>query len=297
MHTFAYLGYQLKRALLRPRWLLILPVAGFIAFLSSNAVGLQAQILPEMDFMKLPEAFGTVTRMVNCWDSFFIAFGNLEYLVFGTLSLFLLCVSDILPESEFGNLALFRLGSRRRWWGVKSVVTLIAAALYLALCMAIVFAAGVIRNGFDLNWSAFGASGASILTPAMMKFGYTAPMRLAFIVFMMQTLGFWTLGMVMMILTLRLGKSLWGYLVVMALSCVTFPLEYALINVPDLITIASPLRNLTLVYWAFLFRGAPVWWSLAYWQACAVVLNLIGWKLCRNIPLVSRHYSKEEGRA
>lgn len=297
MHTFAYLVYQLKRALLRPRWLLILPVAGFIAFLSSNAVGLQAQILPEMDFMKLPEAFGTVTRMVNCWDSFFIAFGNLEYLVFGTLSLFLLCVSDILPESEFGNLALFRLGSRRRWWGVKSVVTLIAAVLYLALCMAIVFAAGVIRNGFDLNWSAFGASGTSILTPAMMKFGYTAPMRLAFIVFMMQTLGFWTLGMVMMILTLRLGKSLWGYLVVMALSCVTFLLEYALINVPDLITIASPLRNLTLVYWAFPFRGAPVWWSLAYWQACAVVLNLIGWKLCRNIPLVSRHYSKEEGRA
>ena len=83
----------------------------------------------------------------------------------------------------------------------------------------------------------------------------------------------------------------------MALSCVTFPLEYTLINVPDLITIASPLRNLTLVYWAFPFRGAPVWWSLAYWQACAVVLNLIGWKLCRNIPLVSRHYSKEEGRA
>lgn len=297
MKPSAYFQYQLKRMLLRPRWLMIFPVVGFIAYLSSNAIALVGSEYPPMDLTMLPDAFGMVTNQVNGWDAFFIAFGNLEYLVLGTLSLFLLCVSDILPESEFGNLALFRLGSRRRWWGVKSAVTLIAAALYLALCMAIVFAAGVIRNGFDLNWSAFGASGTSILTPAMMKFGYTAPMRLAFIVFMMQTLGFWTLGMVMMILTLRLGKPLWGHLAVMVLCAVTFPLEYALINVPSLISILSPLRNLTMVYWAFPFRQGPIWWSFAYWLIWIAVLNLIGRKLCECVPLVSKHDSKEEGRA
>ena len=297
MEPSAYLRYQLKRTLLRPRWLLIVPVVGFIAYLSSNAVALVGREYPATDLTALPKAFGVVTNQINVWDSFFIAFGNLEYLIFGTLNLFLLCVSDILPESEFGNLALFRFGSRRRWWGVKSVVLLTAAALYLTLSMAIVFAAGVVRNGFDLNWSAFGATGTSILLPSMMKVGYLSPAARALQAFFLLLLSSWTLGMVMTVLTLRLGKPLWGYLAVMLLCAVTFPLEYALINVHSLTAILSPLRNLTLVYWAFPFREEPIWWSFAYWLIWIVVLNFTGRKLCERIPLVSKHDSKEEGRA
>lgn len=297
MKPSAYLRYQLKRTLLRPRWLLIVPVVGFIAYLSSNAVALVGREYPAADLTALPKAFGVITNQINGWDSFFIAFGNLEYLVFGTLNLFLLCVSDILPESEFGNLALFRFGSRRKWWGVKSVALLIAAALYLALSMAIVFAAGVVRNGFDLNWSAFGATGTSILLPSMMKVGYLSPTARALQAFFLLLLSFWTLGMAMTVLTLRLGKPLWGYLAVMILCAVTFPLEYALINVHSPVAILSPLRNLTLVYWAFPFREEPIWWSFAYWLIWIVVLNFTGRKLCERIPLVSKHDSKEEGRA
>lgn len=296
-NTFAYFRYQLRRTLLRPRWLLIIPVVGFIAYLSSNAVALAGREYPPMDLAMLPEIVGPVTNQINVWDSFFIAFGNAEYLIFGTLSLFLLCVSDILPESEFGTLALFRLGSRRKWWGVKSLVLLIAAALYLALSMAIVFTVGGFRNGFDLNWSVFGSDGTSILLPPMMKFGYHSPPVQAIAVFLMQSLEFWTLGMAMMVLTLRFGRPLWGYLVVMVLCGATFPLEYALINVPNMIEIISPLRNLTLVYWAFPFRRAPVWWSFAYWLIWIMILNFSGRELCLGFPLVSKHSAKEEGRA
>ena len=41
MKPSAYFQYQLKRMLLRPRWLMIFPVVGFIAYLSSNAIALE----------------------------------------------------------------------------------------------------------------------------------------------------------------------------------------------------------------------------------------------------------------
>lgn len=298
MKPFSYFQYQLKRMLLRPRWLMIFPVIGFIAYLSSNAVTLVESQYPALDLTALPEeTFGVITNQVNGWDAFFIAFGNLEYFVFGTLNLFLLCVSDAFPEGEFGHLALFRFGSRRKWWVVKSLSLLLTGALYLGLSMAIVLLCAMLRNGFDLNWSAFGASGTSILLPHMGKVGYLPPAARALQLYFLLLLSFWTLGMAMMTLTLRLGKPLWGYLAVMILCAVTFPLEYALINVPSLIEILSPLRNMTMVCWEFPFRQVPIWWSFAYWLIWIAVLNFIGRKLCERVPLVSKHNSKEEGRA
>jgi hypothetical protein len=118
MKFFHYLSYQLRWFILRKRWLLPLPLVGFIAYRSAHAVATLSQ-----------GAFGPARP--NAWDLLFVALGNYQnvYLAIGLLYLYLVC--DLLPEPSVGQMMLFRLGSRRQWWFGKLVTLFIATLVYI----------------------------------------------------------------------------------------------------------------------------------------------------------------------
>lgn len=118
MRFLHFLSFQLRLYLLRKRWLLPLPLIAFISYRSANAVLALSQ-----------GGFGPARP--NAWDLLFVALGNYTnvYLAIGLLYIYLVC--DLLPEPSLGQMLLFRLGSRRKWWWGKVLTLLMATLIYL----------------------------------------------------------------------------------------------------------------------------------------------------------------------
>lgn len=294
MQFWKYLKFQLRQLMLQKRWLLIFPVMGFIAYLLSNVLTLENY--PQVAEVSL--GFGVSADDAlpfNAWDALFIAFGNAEYMTFAIANLFLLLVSNSLPENEFGQLAVYRLASRRQWWLAKSLSMLIAAFTFVITGMLVVLGYGALKLGFEPGWSRFADYGANILVPFIHKIRITSPLGLGLVVFALCTLGFWALSMLMQVVSLALRKNTWGYLSALLVMIGGLAVSEILINVPDWMKILTPIRNMILTHWPFPFRNAPIWWSFLYWVIFLSLLLWLGWKISQRFDLFSAKGSKEEG--
>jgi hypothetical protein len=271
----------------------MLPVFGFIAYLLTNALTVENYPF----IVSTAPAFGVAAPdapYFNAWDALFIAFGNAEYMTFAIVNLFLLLVIDSLPESDFGQLAMIRLGSRKQWWLAKTLSLLAAAIFYVFSAMLIVLLFGSIRLGFDWNWSLYADYGANILVPNLNQMTWHPPIALALVAFGLCTLGFWGLGMLMQVVTLISRKGLLGYLIAMLFMIGGLGASSALINVPTWQRLIPPIRNLILTHWPFPFRQVPIWWSFLYWIIWLTILFLSGLRLSQKTDLLSSHQLKEE---
>ncbi|NMC14641.1 MAG: hypothetical protein GYA34_17365, partial [Chloroflexi bacterium] len=87
--------------LIRWRWLISLPVMGFIAYRSVNAVN----------------ALSATTNYtpVNAWDAAFHAFGSADVLYLVLAVVFMALIGDLLPDPAYGQAVILRLGSRHLW--------------------------------------------------------------------------------------------------------------------------------------------------------------------------------------
>jgi hypothetical protein len=264
MRFLAFFRIQCHMLILRWRWLLPWPVMAFIGYLLVNA--LKVNLLPE--FLSLPGQ----PPQVNAWDALFIAFGNAYYMVFVIANLFLILVCDSLPESEFGQLALFRLGSRKTWWAAKSLSMLLAAFLYTLLCMLMVLGVASAGLPFRFEWSPRTAGyPANVLLPFFVP-GQMSPLGAAAVLFGLDVLGFWALGTLVQVITLFTRRYLYGYFAALLVLLGSFALSGSLINVANVLHLLPPIRNLILTFYPYPFREVPLGWSYVYW---GVVLGLL----------------------
>lgn len=281
MRFKAFLRIQLHQLIVRWRWLLPLPVMGFLSYLLSNAI-----------IVRNPPAFlsqNGAGNMVNSWDALFTGFGNAYYMVFVIANLFLLLVCDSLPESAIGQLAVFRLGSRKSWWAGKSLSMLIAAFIYTLAGMVLLLGLTSLRLGFSWEWSKFGWSGDTILVPALFLQS-SSPLATALVLFGMDVLGFWALGMLMQVVTLLTRRYLLGYLTALFVLIGSMGISGSLVNVADGLKLFPAIRNLVMTFYPYPFREVAMGWSYVYWGICLTALYLLGYILSR----CQNYYSKEQ---
>ena len=270
MRFLSFLKLQTRLLVIRWRWLLPVPVMSFIAYLLTNV--LKAN--------QLPGFLAKSASMVNSWDALFIAFGNAYYMVFVIANLFLVLVCDSMPESGFGQLAVFRLFSRKQWWTAKSLSILLAAFTYTFICFAIVLGTTSFGLSFSFEWSQFAEYPPNILLPFYIQ-KQTSPLCVAGILFGMNVLGFWTLGILMQVTTLITKRYLYGYLTALLVLVGSLGISSSLVNVPDILKILPAVRNLVPTFYPYPFREVPLFWSFVYWGGCLLLLNLTGFKISR----------------
>lgn len=266
MRFFSFLSLQIRMLMLRWRWLLPIPVMLFIGYLVTNFL-LTKQV---------PNFLNSTKPMVNSWDAFFIGFGNAYYMVFVIANLFLILVCDSLPEAGFGQLTIFRLGSRKKWWAGKSLSIFTAAFIYTLTCMFILLIIAGTRLPFSQNWSTWTAGYASntLLPDLLIK--HMNPLSAAVILFGLDVLGFWALGMMMQVVALLTKRYLYGYFVGLVILVGGLGISSSLVNVPDVIKLLPAIRNLILTFYPFPFREVPIIWSFLYWVIWVFLLFSIG---------------------
>jgi hypothetical protein len=266
MRFFSFLSLQIRMLMLRWRWLLPIPVMLFIGYLVTNFL-LTKQV---------PNFLAASKPMVNVWDALFISFGNAYYMVFVIANLFLILVCDSLPEAGFGQLTILRLGSRKNWWAGKSLSIFAAAFIYTLTCMLMMLIFASIRLPFSLGWSTWTAGYASnTLLPASLL-GQMGPLAAAALLFGLDVLGFWALGMVMQVVALLTKRYLYGYFVGLIVLVGGLGISGSLVNVPDVIKLLPAIRNLILTFYPFPFREVPIIWSFVYWAIWLILLFSIG---------------------
>jgi hypothetical protein len=278
LRFFSFLRLQIRLLIFRWRWLLPLPIMGFIGYLLSNALKINL----------VPGILSTSTPRVNSWDALFIGFGNAYYVVFVIANLFLILVCDSLPETEFGQLAIFRLASRKKWWLAKSFSMFTAAFIYSLISMLTVLIVASIGLSTSLHWSPWTAGyPLNALLPFYIP-GQMSPLAAALILFGMDVLGFWTLGTLMQVITLFTHRFLYGYLAALAILIGSIGLSSSLVNVPEVMKLIPVMNNLTMTFYPFQVRELPLIWSFAYWGFWLAVLFMAGWLIGRRQNYMAR---------
>jgi len=199
-------------------------------------------------------------------------------------------VCDSLPETGFGQLAAFRLASRKKWWACKSLSVFVAALIYTLACMLIVLT--VASNGlpFSFKWSTWTAG---YPTNALLPFFVPAqmsPLAAAALLLGLDVLGFWALGMLMQVVTLLTRRYLYGYVAGLLVLVGGLGLSAALVDVPDSLKLLPAIRNLILTFYPYPFREVSLVWSFVYWAVGLVLLFFSGNALSRRQDyLAQRH--------
>jgi hypothetical protein len=272
MPFLSFVGYQLRWQLLRKRWLLPIPLVMFLAYRGINYLTLSGDLMPEM-------------QAVNAWDLLLVTFGNKFniYFVFGLLFLYL--VSDLLPETDLGQLMLFRLKSRTAWWLGKTLTLLILTLIF------VLGSAGLLAGfaSLALPWEA-GYSQQATAFP----FSVNLPMMYSDsellappFVFLSQelallALGLFAFGLLMLVVNQLTGRYYYGLLsggVILFASYV----GTALSGPPPW---AKWLPGSHLTYLSILpVRFFPLWYSFVYWAVWILIFWLVGFFISRRQDL------------
>ncbi|MBG0785510.1 MAG: hypothetical protein H0S79_10440 [Anaerolineaceae bacterium] len=268
MSFLSFVGYQLRWQLLRKRWLLPIPLLTFLAYRGINYLT-AAGTLPSM------------TSPVNAWDLLLVTFGNNfnVYFVFGLLFLYL--VSDLLPETNLGQLVLFRLKSRTAWWLGKTLTLLVLTLVF------VLGSAGLLAGlaSLALPWEA-GYSEQATLRPDSVNLPagyYTAGPLVPPFVFLFQelvllALGLFAFGLLMLVVNQVTGRYYYGLL---AGGLVLFG-SYQGISLSGPPSWAKWLPGYHLTYMTFIpMRTIPLWHSFVYWGVWILLFWLVGFFISR----------------
>ena len=262
MSFLSFVGYQLRWQLLRKRWLLPIPLLAFLAYRGINYLTRSGDLMPEM-------------QAVNVWDLLLVTFGNKfnAYFVFGLLFLYL--VSDLLPETDLGQLMLFRLKSRTAWWAGK-VLTLFILTLVFVLGSALLLAGFA---SLALPWEA-GYSQQATFRPETVNLPmnyYTAELAPPFVFLSRElallALGLFSFGLLMLVVNQLTGRYYYGLLA----GGVAFFASYMGTNLSGPPPWAKWLPGTHLTYLSTLpVRTIPLWHSFVYWLVWILVFWLVG---------------------
>jgi hypothetical protein len=263
MSIFAFVGFQLRWQLLRKRWLLPIPLVMFLAYRGIN-------------YLTAAGTISSVTNSVNAWDLLLVTFGNRFNIYFVLGLLFLYLVSDLLPETNLGQLMLFRLKSRTAWWLGKTLTLLILTLVF------VLGSAGLLAGfaSLALPWEA-GYSHQTTLRPESVNLPMRqydpSPLPPPF-VFLSQelvllALGLFAFGLLMLVVNQWTGRYYFGLL---AGSGVLFGSYVStVLSGPPSWTKWLPGTHLT--YLAMLpIRRVPLFYSFLYWAVWILIFWLVG---------------------
>jgi len=268
MPFLSFVGYQLRWQLLRKRWLLPIPLVMFLAYRGINYLTQSNDLMPEM-------------QAVNAWDLMLVTFGNKFniYFVFGLLFLYL--VSDLLPETDLGQLVLFRLKSRTTWWLGKTLTLLILTLVF------VLGSAGLLAGiaSLALPWEEGYSQQAAVRPETVnlpMKYYDSEPLPPPFGFFSQElallALGFFAFGLLMLVVNQLTGRYYYGLL---SGGVVLFA-SYMGTSLSGPPPWAKWLPGSHLTYLAMLpVRKIPLQHSFIYWAVWILVFWLMGLVISR----------------
>lgn len=265
--TLSFLKFNIEQYIVRKRWLIVLPVCLFIVYFGDSAI-----LVPSRHYNILSP---------NIWDSLFniLANGNI---ILGLLTfLFLFLISDISVETSFGELVLFRLQSRSKWWLGKILTLVLATLLYTGIILIII--GGV--SSFVFPWGNLWSEMARAhpvdlyLNPDVLKFSPSgAFLRLTTLLI----LGWFSLGLATIVASLLLNNAIIGFLVGVIINvcglfgyhgCIPHPFENLSIN-----------NHILFDFHSFGAKNSfypPYSLSIIYWVIWIALFAVIGFLICR----------------
>jgi hypothetical protein len=263
--TRSFLSITIQQHILQKRWLILVPVLLFEAYVGGDQMLVAAK---------------NQGLAPNIWNPLFNILGN-GNVVFWLLNfLFLFLISDLSVETSFGPLLLFRLGSRRRWWLAKVLTLAVAVLVYAGITLALV---GVVSS-FAFPWS----TSWSPLTrgyPRIEPFPdvlVLAPSGAFLRLIILLILGWFSLGLVTILVSSLTNNGIIGFLAGAVINMAGY-LAYKG-YVPHYLQNYSLDTHFLLDLHHFGTKTSmypPFFASIVYWAVWIALFTAIGYVLCR----------------
>jgi len=271
MNFMTFLKYQIRFYLLRWRWLLSLPVIGFIAYRSINAVNALSAM---------------TSHPVNAWDATFHAFGSADVVYMVLAVIFLALAGDVLPEPAYGQVMMMRLGSRRLWW-IGKVFTLAAATLgYLFINLLTFFIFVNTALPWAKDWSEY--SRYDFIAVGLYKdVLLITPFKTFVYLLVLLALGLFCLGLISMIVTLAARRNEVGFLAGAGVLLSGYIGTHFAGSVTAWWMNLLITHHFELTPGVFPIRNVPIYLSVLYWVIAILGLGFIGLALSRKYDFIA----------
>src|SRR5450756_1234192 len=136
--TRSFLRFNIEQHIRQKRWLILVPVVLFAAYIMSD------------EMLVVAKSQGLSP---NIWNPLFNIFGNGNAVFWMFNFLFLFLISDLSVETGFGALLLFRLRSRSKWWLAKVLTLAIAALVFAGILLVLVGGVSSFAFPWSTSWS------------------------------------------------------------------------------------------------------------------------------------------------
>jgi hypothetical protein len=194
--TRSFLRFNIEQSVLRKRWLILVPVVLFAAYIMSD------------DMLVVAKNQGLSP---NIWNPLFSILGNGGVIFLLINFLFLFLISDLSVETGFGALLLFRLRSRSKWWLAKVLTLAVAALVFAGMLLVLVGGVSSFAFPWSTSWSELtrGYAGRILPNPAALVL---SPSSAFLQLIILLVLGWFSLGLVAILVSSLTNNGIVGFL-------------------------------------------------------------------------------------
>ncbi|MBE3143182.1 MAG: hypothetical protein IMZ61_04560, partial [Planctomycetes bacterium] len=172
----------------------------------------------------------------------------------------------------------------------KNLSMFVAAFVFTAICMFTVLIVASIGLPFSFNWSTWAAGyPTNVLLPVFVP-AQMSPLVAAVLLFGLDVLGFWALGILMQVVTLLTRRYLYGYVAGLLVLVGGLGLSVSLVDVPDFLKLLPAIRNMILTFYPYPFREVSLVWSFVYWAIWLGILLFLGTAISRRQNYLSQRH-------
>ena len=269
--TRSFLRFNIEQHILQKRWLILVPVVLFAAYIMSD------------EMLVVAKSQGLST---NIWNPLFNIFGNGNVVFWMFNFLFLFLISDLSVETGFGALLLFRLRSRSKWWLAKVLTLAIAALVFAGILLVLVGGVSSFAFPWSTSWSPL-TKGYPRIEP-FLDVLVLSPSGAFLRLITLLVLGWFNLGLVTTLASSLTNNGIVGFL------------AGAVINIAGLFAykgyIPRYLQNYSIAthflldFHRFGTKASmypPFGASIIYWAVWIALFTTIGFLLCRKKDFLS----------
>jgi hypothetical protein len=194
--TRSFLRFNIEQHILQKRWLILVPVVLFAAYIMSD------------EMLVVAKSQGLSP---NIWNPLFNIFGNGNAVFWMFNFLFLFLISDLSVETGFGALLLFRLRSRSKWWLAKVLTLAVAALVFAGMLLVLVGGVSSFAFPWSTSWSELtrGYAGRILPNPAALVL---SPSSAFLQLIILLVLGWFSLGLVAILVSSLTNNGIVGFL-------------------------------------------------------------------------------------
>jgi len=269
--TRSFLRFNIEQHILQKRWLILVPVVLFAAYIMSD------------EMLVVAKSQGLSP---NIWNPLFNIFGNGNVVFWMFNFLFLFLISDLSVETGFGALLLFRLRSRSKWWLAKVLTLAIAALVFAGILLVLVGGVSSFAFPWSTSWSPL-TKGYPRIEP-FLDVLVLSPSGAFLRLITLLVLGWFNLGLVTTLASSLTNNGIVGFL------------AGAVINIAGLFAykgyIPRYLQNYSIAthflldFHRFGTKASmypPFGASIIYWAVWIALFTTIGFLLCRKKDFLS----------